>query len=364
MSRPLPHPSRVHRILVRSTNWIGDVVMISPALAALRRHYAGARIEVVATPGVADCLRGDPSVDEMIVFERRGRDAGAAGLLRFARRLRERRFDLAVLFPKAIGAALMAWLARIPVRIGLATDWRAWLLTHAVPFHGGLVERHHLEIFLDVARAAGCTVDDPSPSFHLADEDLAWADAFLRERNAGRYPFLLALHVGASKRQRGWHHERFAEAAMRIAESRNGGVVLLGAAGDREETDRVAARLGGRALDACGRSTIRQMAALIARCSLFLGNDSGPMHLAGALGVPVVAVFGPGDPERTAPRTPRGKEGSVITVSRHYPCSPCRQAFFRECYPSPAGKPMCLESIGVDEVVAAAGALLAGSTQR
>jgi heptosyltransferase-2 len=348
---------------VRSTNWIGDVVMISPALAALRRHYAGARIEVVATPVVAECLRGDPSVDDLIVFERRGRHAGVSGLLRFARQLRGRRFDLSVLFPKAIGAALMAWLARIPVRIGLATDRRGWLLTHPVPFCGGLAERHHLEIFLEVARAAGCAIDDPSPSFHLGDEDLAWADAFLSERSAGRFPFLLALHVGASKRPRGWHRERFAEAAMQIAESRDGGVVLLGAKGDQEEMDQVAARLGTRALNACGRSTIKQMAALIARCSLFLGNDSGPMHLAGALGVPVVAIFGPGDPERTAPRTPRGSEGSVITVSRRYPCSPCRQVFFRECYPSPAGKPMCLESIGVDEVVGAAGALLAGSAE-
>jgi heptosyltransferase-2 len=257
----------------------------------------------------------------------------------------------------------MAWLAGIPVRIGLATDRRGWLLTHPVPFRGGLAERHHLEIFLEVARAAGCAIDDPRPFFHVGDEDHAWADAFLSERNAGRFPFLLALHVGASKRPRGWHRERFAEAALQIAESRDGGVVLLGAKDDQEEMDQVEARIGGRALNACGRSTIKQMAALIARCSLFLGNDSGPMHLAGALGVPVVAIFGPGDPERTAPRPLRGREGSVMAVSRRYPCSPCRQAFFRECYPSPAGKPMCLESIGVDEVVGAAGALLADSVE-
>lgn len=357
---PLPEPTQVGKILVRSTNWIGDVVLISPALAALRRRYPAARIEVVAVPQVAAALQGNPAVDEVILFDRRGADRGAAGLLRAAGRLRRRGYDMAVLFQKAVGAALMARLAGVPVRIGLASDRRGALLTHAVPLTPDLARRHHLEIFLEVARAAGCDASDRTLFFPVSGEARAWAAAFLEERGASRFPLLAALHVGASKRPRAWHAERFAEAARRIGEAHGAGFVLLGGKGDAADLAPAASVLGERALDASGLTTLPRMAALIERCRLLVGNDSGPMHVAAALGVPVVAVFGPGDPGRTAPYVPAGA-GRVEVVSRHYPCAPCRQAFFSECYPSPAGKPMCLESVTVEEVVAAAGRILGGA---
>jgi ADP-heptose:LPS heptosyltransferase len=105
------------------------------------------------------------------------------------------------------------------------------------------------------------------------------------------------------------------------------------------------------------------MAALIAHCRLLIGNDSGPMHVAAALGVPVVAIFGPGDPDRSAPYAAPGSSVKIVAITRRYPCAPCRQAFFQECYPSPAGKPMCLESVGVEEVVRAAREVLDAPTQ-
>jgi lipopolysaccharide heptosyltransferase II len=356
-----PDPVGTRKILVRSTNWIGDVVMISPALAALRRRFASARIEVIVLPHLAECFDGNPAVDEVIPFDRRGRDSGAAGLLRFSRSLRARGYDAAVLFQKAIGAALMARIAGIPVRIGIAADARGWLLTHPIRLTGEIAGRHHLDLFLEVARAAGCDTGDRTTFFPIGSEATAFAASFLEETGAARFPSLIALHVGASKRPRAWHLDRFIEAARRIAREHDAGVLLVGGAGDREAMDRVAGSLGDLAINACGRTSIRQMAALIARCRLLLGNDSGPMHLAAALGVPVAAVFGPGDPARTAPVfVPRngGARESVAAISRRYPCAPCRQDFFRECYPSPSGKPMCLESIGVDEVVAAASRLL------
>ncbi len=370
--RPPPDPARVKRILIRSTNWIGDVVMISPALAALRRRYASARIEIVAIPQVAPCLQANPAIDEVLLFDRRGVDRGAAGMLRLVKRLRERRYDMAVLFQKAIGAALAARLAGIPIRVGLDTDRRAALLTHPVPFAGPLSRHHHLEVFSEIAKAAGCEEVEPRPFFPLVPADLEWADRFLADRGAGRFRLLLALHGGASKPPRAWHAERFAEAASSVADRHGAGVVILGSRDDRPAMSIVAERLGERALNACGDSTIGQMAALISRCRVFVGNDSGPMHVAGALGVPVVAIFGPGDPARTAPWPGSGGEGSgqaspggavaaragVIAVSKLYPCAPCRQAFFEECYPAPSGKPMCLESIPTGEVEAAIERLL------
>ena len=359
---PPPDPARVRKILVRSTNWIGDIVMISPALAALRTRFASARIEVVALPHLAECFEGNPAVDEVLPFDRRGRDRGASGLLRFAGGLRARGFDLAVLFQKAIGAALMARLAGIPARVGLAADGRGGLLTHAVPMTDELARRHHLDLFLEVARAAGCDVTDRTPFFPVSIEAAAHADAFLRERHASRFAFLIALHVGASKKPRAWHLDRFVEAARRIAGGSGAGVLLIGGGGEIDEMARVAAALGDVAINACGRTSIGQMAALIARSRLLLANDSGPMHLAAALGVPVAAVFGPGDPSRTSPvwnSKAGGGAPRVAVVSRNYPCAPCRQDFFRECYAAPSGKPMCLESINVDEIVVAASKLIA-----
>jgi len=359
-----PLPAQIRKILVRSTNWIGDVVMISPALAALRRRYPDARLHVVCLPHLAECYIENPAVDAVVVFDRRGSDAGAAGLWRFAAKLRRSGYDMAVLFPKAIGGALMARLARIPVRVGLAADGRGWLLTHPVPLSAELRRRHHVEIFLDVARAAGCDIIDRSPFFPVTSQADDWARAFLQENGAGRFPFLMAMHVGASKRPRAWHLERFVETARRLGDTHGAGVLLVGGRGEGDDMAKAAASLGERAINACGRTSIQQMAALIARCRVLLGNDSGPMHLASALGVPVVAIFGPGDPSRTAPYVAsESSDSRVAIVSRRYPCAPCRQAFFKECYPSPAGKPMCLESIGVAEVVRAASALIEKSAR-
>jgi heptosyltransferase-2 len=354
----LPDPDQVRRILVRSTNWIGDVVMISPALDAIRRRYSRARIEVVAIPQVAECLEGNRSVDEVIRFDRRGRDCGARGLLRLAGELRRRGYEMAFLFQKAMGAALMARLARVPVRIGLAADRRAWLLTHPIRIGPELAGRHNMLQFLEVARAAGCDTSGLKLGFPLGQEEKAWAGALLDSENASRFPFLIGLHVGASKRPRAWHLERFIETARRLSERYRAGILLLGGPAEVDDMKSVAGALDGIALNTCGRTTIRQMAALIARCRLLVGNDSGPMHLASAFGVPVVAVFGPGDPSRTAPMSPSSEPLPVAAVSRRYPCAPCRQAFFRECYPSPSGKPMCLESVSVEEVVEAAARLI------
>jgi heptosyltransferase-2 len=208
-----------------------------------------------------------------------------------------------------------------------------------------------------VARAAGCDVFSAPPrvSFHIDDASRAFAGRFLQEAGASRFPFLAVFATGASKPQRAWHAERFAQLARLLARERGAGILVVGGRGDRADASRVLAAAGDSGIDAVGSTTVRQMGALMERCRVFVGNDSGPMHVAAALDVPVLAIFGPGSPSRTAPWMPSDR---FIALSNGFPCSPCRQDFFRECDPAPSLKPMCLETIPVESAAAALNRLL------
>jgi heptosyltransferase-2 len=347
---------RVGRILIRANNWIGDVVMISPAVRAIREHFSGARVAILARSWVLEALRSNPYFDDLIEYDRDGIHAGAIGRLRLVRDLRRRRFDLAVLFQKAFEAAALAVLAGARMRVGYATDLRRPLLTHPLPLPDP--NAHHVEGFLGIARALGCAIPDPHPFFHLDAEDREHARALIRAAGTPEDALLIALHPGASKPQRAWHAGRFALLGRRLAERLGARIVLLGGPGDGPDLARVAAGMPAGALCRLpGVPSLRDMGGVLERCRLFVGNDSGPMHVAAAVGVPTVGIFGPGSPRRTAPLS---RTGEVVAVGRDYPCSPCRQNFFRECSPSPAGKPFCLEEIGVDEVEAAALSLWRG----
>lgn len=348
-------PANVRRILVRANNWIGDVVMISPAIRALRERFARAEIAIVAKPWVLDALSANRSFDRLIPFEDPGRHAGPLGGLRLALELRRERFDLAVLFQKAFEAALIARLAGIPVRVGVAADRRGWLLTHAVPPTPLRTLRHHVDQFLDVAVAAGCRPESRVPTFAMTAEDLAWSDRFLP---AGER--WVALHPGGSKAPRAWSTQRYAELARQLDRDEGLRPVVVGGPEDLAAGQVIAAAVP-RSLVAAGATTIRQMGALIHRATLFVGNDSGPMHIAGAVGTPGVGVFGPGAPEKTAPVAPTVP---FEAVTLRFACSPCRQKFFRECEPSPAGKPYCLESLDVARVMEACRRVLASAPPR
>lgn len=347
----------IRRVMVRANNWIGDVVMISPALAALRRTYPDARIDAIVRPQVADCFTDHPSVDGVVIQDPR-RHRGLLGTFRFAAELRRREYDLAVLFQKAIGAALLARLAGVPRRVGYDTDGRGLLLTDPIPETAASRVEHHVEYFLGVARGAGCDINGSRPRvvFPLDAASRGFADEFLSARGAARFAWLAAVAPGASKPGRAWHADRFAALAAKLVREHNAGIVVLGGPSDREEAARILQAAGASGIDAVGATTVRGMAALIERCRVFIGNDSGPMHVAAALDVPVLALFGPGTPAKTAPWMPPDR---FVALSEHFHCAPCRQDFFRECNPSPSLKPMCLETITTARAAAALESLLA-----
>ncbi len=354
--RPID-PAAIRRLLVRSTNWIGDVVMISPALRALRKGFPQAQLDVLARASVAGAYVGHPLVDDVLVEERRSgtrRHEGPLGVLRLSRMLRQRCYDLAVILPKSFGAALAPALAGIPRRVGFPTDWRRRLLTHPVPLPASAEAMHHVEFFLAPAQYLGCPDEDRSLVFAVGEEDRQAARAFLaghglapKSGRSGLDKALIAIHPGASKFERAWSPEKFGQLA-RALEGKGAWLVVLGAPADRATASQVLREAGSATLDAVGLGGIGTMAALLEQCDLFIGNDSGPMHVAAAVGTPTVAIFGPGAPAKTAPYVAADRHREV---SHNFACSPCRQDFFKECDPAPSGLPWCLEQITVQEVL-------------
>ena len=332
--------------------------MASPALHALRVRFRCARITVLARPAVVPALEGSGDLDEILVFDPRGRHAGFAGRLRLIRELRGRSFDIAVLFQKAFEAALLARAGGAARRFGYATDRRSWLLTDAIPETDEVRARHHARVFLDLAAAAGAVSDDLKLRFPLSDADRAGARQALAAAGVAETDPLIAVHPGASKLPRAWHPERFAAVASGAARLVGGRAVILGS-GQDAHLARIMASAAPDLVDLTGRTSVREMAAVFELSRLFLGSDSGPMHVAAALGTPVVAIFGPGIPAKTAPFVDPGR---YRILTRSFPCSPCRQAFFKECRPAPSGKPFCIEEITIPDALAAVRDLLSSTS--
>ncbi len=337
------------RVLVRMPNWIGDAILCTPALAALRRARPDLRLEALVKPGALRAVDGLSLLDAVSVLK--GTSAG--GTLARARTLKKLGYAAAVVFPKGFREALLVRLAGIPVRMGLDTDHRAFLLSHPVAFTKSDWHLHHAVQFARVLIPLGVELADEGLAFPVSEKDRDEAEALVRAESL-QAPFI-AFHISASKLPRAWHPDRFGEVAHRLSERTGLRIVLFGTASEAPVHRAFTAACPGT-LDLAGRTSIGVMAALLERCRLFVGNDSGPMHVAAAVGAPVTAIFGPGAPHKTRPYLPSDR---LRVVYAGLPCSPCRQSFWKDCRPSPAGKPPCLEAVSPDAVVRACMELIA-----
>ncbi len=336
------------KVLLRLPNWLGDVILCTPALAALKAARPDLHLHALVKPGVRSAVDGLPGLDSVLTL-------GATDFrstLAQAGVLRREGFAGALVFPKGFREAALAFLARIPFRTGLSTDRRSLLLTHPVAFTERDWYQHHARQFAKVLEPLGIALRDEGLSFPLSGGDREEAEKVLREAGIGE-PFA-AFHIAASKAPRAWHPERFGAVAKDVEARLGLRPVLVGAPADLPVHEACRGACPSAA-DLAGKTTLRGMAAVLARADLFVGNDSGPMHVAAAVGTKVVAVFGPGAPDKTAPYLPRER---FRVVYAGLPCSPCRQAFWTECAPCSSGKPPCLEGIPAGAVVHACVELL------
>ena len=345
------------KIVVRGVNWLGDAVMSTPALLRLRERFPKSVITIVTTEKLAPLYEHHPAVSSILVIQ------PGDGLLAVAGKIRSLRADLALVLPNSPRTSLECWLAGVPKRVGYKRSWRSWFLTDAVAERQGErsmrkrslreiqrllanpavgspplpADSHHIHQYLHLVGSVGASVQPLAPSIKVTPAEkrsceVNWrltqdGDAVARRWigiNAG-------AEYGPAKR---WPVERFAETVRRIGSMPSIGIMIFGGPGDVETASMIENAMrpsgaGGRVIEfrnTAGKTNLRELAGLLASCAVVLTNDTGPMHLAAAVGTPVVAMFGSTSPALTAPGLPG--ENSHRILSTNTPCSPC---FLKTC---------------------------------
>jgi len=315
--------------------------MMTPGLGAIRETYPDAELVIVANPLVAQLFTHHPWCDRVIVYDRKGEHRGIGGFLRFAGQLRAESFDMAILLQKAFEAALLTRLAGIPRRIGFSTDARSLLLSNATSLTDEIKRLHHSRHYLHMLKSFGIEGQIQDLCLEVTTAEKEWAGELLGQ---GRW---LAVNPGAAYGSaKRWYPERFARAADLLAEEFDLKVLLVGGPAEQQIGADIEEAMERENLNLIGKTSIREMMAVISCCALMITNDSGPMHVAAALKVPIVAIFGPTDHTTTYPWS-----DDYEIVRADVECAPCLE---RTC---PTDH-RCMLSVSSDDVAIAARRLI------
>jgi heptosyltransferase-2 len=333
----------IRKILIRSVNWIGDAVMTTPAISVIRDHFPHAEITILANALVSQLFALHPGIDSVITFDRQGKHHGVSGRLRLAAELRKHAFDLAIILPNSFDSALVPWLACIPTRIGKCSDGRTLLLSGRYEVTTEAAPCHEVEYYLNLMKYFGITGNCTQPHLFITPEEENRASATLVEYGIQPDDFVLGINPGASYGSaKRWYPDRFAQVARRLADEWSAKVVIFGGPGEAAIAADIESRLEGTAVNVAGKTTMRELMALIKRCNFFITNDSGPMHIAAAFDVPLVAIFGSTDHTGTSPFSDKAS-----VVRKDVACAPCK---LRECPTDHS----CMMAVTVEDVVDAA----------
>lgn len=341
------HSKQIKQILIRSTNWVGDAIITTPAIRAVRKNFPEAKISLLAKPWVAPIFYNNPYIDNILLYDVSGKHKGLSGILRLSKELRKQKFDLAILLQNAFEAVLIAFLAGIPNRLGYNTDARSLLLTHCIRLKPALKRVHQINYYWGILEGASLKTDGRQLILVVTDEERKHAEEILAKHGITGKDRLIGINPGAvfgsAKR---WFPERYAALSVKLQEYSGAKIAIFGGPGEKALGQYISELMVNRCVNFCGKTSLREAVALIERCQLFITNDSGLMHVAAALDTPQIAIFGSTDYVTTMPSSPKSQ---IIRAS--VPCSPCLKA---DC---PIDH-RCMENITVDMVYAAAVKLL------
>jgi heptosyltransferase-2 len=331
----------IKKVLVFKLDHIGDVFLATPAIKELRLKFPNARITVIVGSWAKEVLEGNPWVDELISYDAywhnrtKDRKLNIKETIRLIKSLRKERYDIFFDMKGDILAILLGFLCGIRRRVGFGNAGGGFFLTDEVPIVPG---RHQTEILLDAVRVMGDDIGDSRPEIFLSEKEKRFAEEFLQSQGVNSRNSLVGIHMGAGYPSKIWMPERFAELINRI--SKKGlKVLLVGGSEDLKNFESARPGILDSVINAIGKTTIKETAALINRCRLFIGNDSFPVHMAAAMGVPTVVIFSAvNDSLRWAP-----KGEQVKVIKSEVPCGDC------EKWKCDVGK-KCLQLITVEKV--------------
>lgn len=344
-------PDQIKRIIVRGTNWVGDAMMTLPALRELRRLFPDAHITLATRPWAKGLFIGAEFVDELQIHDGRG----IGSFFHQVRAWRKGQFDLAILLTNSFASALVAALAKIPVRIGYASDGRTSLLTHAIELPEWRSTRHEIFYYLRIVAELEWlltkqqTFLDVQPDASLEVSDVRKDEArYLLQRQGvhGERPIIALCPGSINSRAKRWPAESYAVLADRCVDTLDAQVLLIGSKEEMEVSRQVADRMHNKPIVLTGQTDIAEAVAVLSVADLLVTNDTGPAHIAAALGRPTLVIFGPTNPLTTRPFSP------FAEIIRHPPeCAPC---MLRDC---PIDH-RCMTAITPDEVFAHARGML------
>jgi len=310
---------------------------MTPALATLREGFPDSHISLLITPWVREIFAGNPNVDELIIYDEGGAERTLKGKIKFIRSLQNSKFDIGIIMQsRSYQAALIVYLSRIPQRIGYSHSLRNLLLTRTIESPRAPI--HDVDKFLNIVLSLGVPPGRKEiylPSNSEADH---WADRFLEEQGVKPGELVIGINPGAFKQAKRWPEPRYAQLCDALVGEFKARVIIFQGPGEDEVIERVLSVMKGKAIIA--KTGVKELAAISRRCRLFIGNDTGPTHVAAASGTPVIALFGPADPERSRP----WGRGHVV-IKKDVPCSPCTRKICQT--------QTCMESITVEEVLQA-----------
>ena len=338
----------IERILILRPDGIGDALNSTPAICALRDAYKDAHISVMLRPPGAEILSMNPHIDEIIVYDRDGLHSSLTARLRLLGRLRKSGYDLTVALRDSAWCNFMSYISGAPHRIGRRAERRmfSFTLTRAVKTRDPKGTKHEIHRNLDLARLAGARDEGYDELvLRLSEDERAWAQSFIDGSETDEASPLLGIHPGGSSYDKLWPAENFAHGVNQLMQKFGMKVILFSGPGEDALVDDICEVMTSPPISAAGIG-LRQSAAMMERCSLFICNDSGPMHIAAALKVPTVAIFGPTDHVRWRPRN---QKSAVVRQDMDcWPCSAhrCRKEF------------ECIKSLPVSSVVDAVYSML------
>jgi len=334
------------QILVFNVNWVGDVIFASPIFRALKAKYPQARVVCLAVPRVKDILQCCPGLDEVIEYDEKGRHRGLWAKLKLIWRLRKQKFDVVFLLHRSWTRALLVFLAGIPVRVGYDTKKRGPLLTHKVE---PLCDQpHRSEHYCHVIESFGIPVEDTSCVLAAPQEVDQRVEEVLKQNGVDLKQPVVIVNPGGNWDLKRWPKERFAQLIKGIRERWDVQIILSGAPKDVSLVQHINDLSGKEAVLLAGKTSLKELVALLGKSVLVVSADSGPLHIASGVGTPVVALFGPTRPQITGPRG----SGRAVLLQKDVGCN--KEA----CYALDCSDNVCMKAVTVEDAMAAADTIL------